>query len=65
MMMTDIIKNSVGKQVNNKLTKEKAVISGVEENTKNEIIIFVSSSEQLEKLTFIEFVTKYEIDFTL
>jgi hypothetical protein len=65
MMMTDIIKKNVGKQITNKLTKEKAVISGVEENTKNEIIIFVSSSEQLEKLTFIEFVTKYEIDFTL
>jgi hypothetical protein len=65
MMMTDIIKSSVGKQVINKLTKEKAVISGVEENTNNEIIIFVSHNEQLEKLTFIEFVTKYEIDFNL
>jgi hypothetical protein len=65
MMMTDIIKKNVGKQVNNKLTKEKAVISGVEENTNNELIIFVSHNEQLEKLTFIEFVIKYEIDFTL
>ena len=64
MDMQTIIKNSVGQKVTNKYTNETATITGVTDG-ENGFTVHVSSNDNICKLTFIQFVTNYHLDFTL
>lgn len=66
MLMTDIVKNSVGKTAVEKTTGNKATVMGVgvnkDQHGREDITVHIAVNGEIETLEFIDFVIKYQIE---